>query len=318
MPISLIQSLRDVPIAVVDTETTGASAHWGDRVVEIGIVRLLNGQIVERYQQLLDPQRRISPGAAAITGITDAMVVGQPTFGDVAAKVQELLAGAVVVGHNVRFDLSFIHREFSRVRIDLGSMFGVTHVLDTVRIARRLFGRGGNGLGRLAARLEVPVTTAHRALADAETTAAVLERMLAPIGGWGMMLADAIAQQGGPVPFVPAESASALPLEIEEALESKQAVMMEYLDAREQKTKRSIVPLRVKRFNGELVMVAHCQLRDAQRTFKIGRIVSVTRVDLFNQPPATLEAPPELPAMLSIEAVDLPRSNEQHEAVSDA
>lgn len=270
MPISLIQPLRDIPIAVVDTETTGASAHWGDRVVEIGIVRLLNGEVVERYQQLIDPQRRISPGAAAITGITDAMVAGQPTFADIAAKVQELLGGAVVVGHNVRFDLSFIHREFARQRIDLGGVFGATHVLDTVRIARRRFGRGGNGLGRLAARLEVPVTTAHRALADAETTAMVLERLLTPVGGWGLMLADAIVQQGGPMPFVPAQTQSALPLEIEEALESKSPVVMEYLDAREQRTKRSIVPLRVKRFNGELVMVAHCQLRDAQRTFKSG------------------------------------------------
>jgi hypothetical protein len=201
----------------------------------------------------------------------------------------------------VRFDLSFIHREYARQRIDLSTALGVTHVLDTVRIARRRFGRGGNGLARLAARLEVPVTTAHRALADAETTATVLERLLTPVGGWALMLADAIAHQGGPVTFVPAASASALPLEIEEALESRQPVMMEYLDARDQRTMRSIVPLRVKRFNGELVMVAHCQLRDAQRTFKIGRIVKVERVDLFNQPPILVEAPSPLPEVIAVQ-----------------
>ncbi|HSH94897.1 MAG TPA: exonuclease domain-containing protein, partial [Roseimicrobium sp.] len=83
MPISLIQSLRDVPLAVLDFETTGAAAELGDRVVEIGIVRMQGGQVLERYSQLVDPQRRISPGASYITGITQDMVTGQPTFADI-------------------------------------------------------------------------------------------------------------------------------------------------------------------------------------------------------------------------------------------
>ncbi len=279
MPISLIQSLKDIPLAVIDFETTGAAAELGDRVTEIGIVRLLNGQVIDRYSQLVDPQRRISPGASYITGITQEMVTGQPTFADVRDRVCELLSGAIVVGHNVAFDLSFLHREFARLQRDLSVEFGPTHVLDTVRIARKRFGRGGNGLSRLAARLEVPQTTAHRALADAETTAGVLERLLTPVGGWSLILCDALAQQGGPLPFKPAERARSLPIELDEALELQKPVMMEYLDANQHRTKRVISPMHVKKLGGELLLVAHCQLRDAQRTFKVGRIVSVSRLD---------------------------------------
>jgi len=286
MPISLLHPLQQIPIAVVDTETTGAAAELGDRITEIGVVKLLNGQVVERYSQLLDPQRRISPGASAITGITEEMVTGQPTFGDVREKLCELLAGSIVVGHNVNFDLSFIHREFARLRIDLCELCGPTHVLDTVRIARRRFGRGGNGLAKLAARLLVPQTLAHRALADAETTAAVLERLLEPVGGWAMMLCDALAQQGGPIAFKPAERARSLPLELDEALEMQLPVMMEYLDARDNRTHRKIAPMHIKKLGGELLLVAHCHLRDAQRTFKVTRIVSVTRMEELNVAPA--------------------------------
>ncbi len=279
MSISLLQALHSVPIAVLDFETTGAAAELGDRVVEIGIVRLLNGQVVERYAQLVDPQRRISPGASAITGITQSMVTGQPTFADVRDRVCEMLSGAIVVGHNVGFDLSFLHREFARLRCDLCEQFGHTHVLDTVKIARRRFGRGGNGLSRLAARLMVPQTTAHRALADAETTAGVLDRLLAPVGGWAMMLCDALVQQGGPIAFKPADRTRSLPWELDEALESQLPVMMEYLDGDQNRTRRVISSMHVKKLNGELLLVAHCQLRQAQRTFKVERIVSVTKIE---------------------------------------
>src|SRR3954452_1839273 len=149
MGVSLISKLRSTPSAFVDVETTGASTDFGDRVIEIGISRYEDGREVAAFQQLVDPQRRIGAGVVALTGITQEMVTGQPLFGDVLPRVIELMRGAVVVGHNVRFDLSFLHGEFRRTRQTMEECFSEngsrTHVLDTVRIARRLFGRGGNG-----------------------------------------------------------------------------------------------------------------------------------------------------------------------------
>ncbi|HLL88627.1 MAG TPA: exonuclease domain-containing protein [Tepidisphaeraceae bacterium] len=280
-PISLLAKLRDVPLAFVDVETTGASADYGDRVIEIGVVRVEGGAVVAEYQQLLDPQRRISPGVTALTGISQAMVAGQPTFADARPRVTELLGGAVVLGHNVRFDLSFIGREFRRTGQEITAALGANvPVLDTVRIARRRFGRGGNGLQALAPRLGVHPSVAHRALADAQTTFGVFARLMEPAGGWDACLCDAYREQGGPMGLLPVSPReSLLPLELEEALDLRRPVLMEYLDARQARTRRVIIPVHVRRTNNELTLVAHCQLRDAQRTFKLDRIVQLTRID---------------------------------------
>jgi DNA polymerase III epsilon subunit family exonuclease len=276
MKFSLLQSLSEIPLAFVDVETTGASAHWGDRVIEIGVVRMEGGRKVGEYQQLIDPRRPISPGVTILTGITAEMVQGQPTFQQQIPALLPLLRGAAVVGHNVRFDLSFLHREFRGAGQELAELLGAVPVFDTVRIARRRFGRGGNALQILSRKMGIEPTAAHRALADAQTTALLMEKLL---GGWSMCLCDALQQQGGPMDILPASpSASLLPLELEEALENRGAVQMEYLDANQQRTTRVIEPIHVKRLNGDLILVAHCQLRNARRHFKLERIVQLTRL----------------------------------------
>jgi len=281
MPFSLLHILRDLPIAVVDVETTGASTDYGDRVIEIGVVRIERGARIAEYQQLIDPERRISPGVTALTGISQAMVAGQPRFCDQLPVALELLQGAVVMGHNVRFDLSFLRKEFRRCRREITDVLGASvPVLDTVRIARRRFGRGGNALQKLSRRHGIEPTVAHRALADAVTTAQVFERLIEPVGGWAMCLCDAMREQGGPMGLLPASPReSLLPLELEEALEQRGAVLMEYVDAAQKRTQRVIEPLQIRRQSGELLLIAHCQLRNDRRTFKLDRIVQLTKVE---------------------------------------
>ncbi|HYO08518.1 MAG TPA: exonuclease domain-containing protein, partial [Tepidisphaeraceae bacterium] len=294
---SLLDKLRDVPLAFVDVETTGASTDFGDRVIEIGVVRVEGGQAVAEYQQLVDPQRRIGAGVVALTGIAQEMVTGQPTFADILPRVVELMRGAVVVGHNVRFDLSFLGGEFRRCRQPIQEcLCDCRHVLDTVRIARRRFGRGGNGLQALAPRLGVRPTTAHRALADAITTAHVFERLMEPVGGWDLCLCDAIAQQGGPMGLLPASPReSLLPLELTEALEQRGSVRMEYVDAGDHRTQREIRPLEVRRYKGELVLIAHCLLRNDRRNFKLDRIVQLARIDPAGPESAPGSGAPDAP-----------------------
>src|SRR3954471_12400367 len=265
MSFSLLQPLRDVPFAFVDVETTGASADFGHRVIEIGISRVEGGRVVAEYEHLLDPQRNISKGVTALTGITQAMVAGQPTFAAELPRMIELLRGAVVVGHNVRFDLGFLRKEFRRGGQEIVAALGDSHVMDTVRIARRRFGRGGNGLQVLSRRLGYVPDVAHRALADVRSTVAVFERMMEPIGGWNLPFCDALLAQGGKMGLLPVNPReSLLPLELEEALEMRRPVMMEYLDARQMRTRRVIEPRHIRRVSGELILVAHCHLRDAQ------------------------------------------------------
>jgi DNA polymerase III epsilon subunit-like protein len=159
----------------------------------------------------------------------------------------------------------------TEIRTDLHRLLGE---------ARRRYGRGGNALGKLARRLDITPVVAHRALADAQTTHAVFERLMEPAGGWSCSLCDALVQQGGPMGLLPASAReSLLPLELEEAMELRRPVMMEYLDARGLRTERLIDPLHIRRSGGELMLVAHCHLRNAQRTFKLERVVRLNRVE---------------------------------------
>jgi DNA polymerase III subunit epsilon len=280
MAFSLIQSLTEIPLAFVDVETTGASAAYGDRVIEVGIVRVERGVKVAEYQQLIDPRRRIGPGSTALTGINQAMCDGQPTFAEQLPAMMEHLHGAAVLGHNVRFDLSFLIREFRRAGVHIEQSLGKVPVLDTVRIARRRFGRGGNGLQILSRRMGILPVSAHRALADAQTTHLLFEKLIEPCGGWSMMLCDAYREQGGVMGLLPAGPRERLlPLELEEALEQRRPVLMDYVDARNHRTSRVIEPLEIRRFRGEVVLIAHCQLRDDRRTFKLDRVVQLTRIE---------------------------------------
>lgn len=303
---SLLQPLFEIPLAFVDVETTGASTDFGHRVIELGIVRIEGGRVVAEYQQLIDPNRRISPGVTALTGISQDMVTGQPDFSRQLPAAMELLRGAAVIGHNVRFDLGFLGYEFRRAGQEIAVALGErVPVFDTVRIARRRFGRGGNALQRLAPRLGVTPTVAHRALADAQTTAGVFEKLLEFQAHWQTPLCDAVAAQGGPMGLLPASPReSLLPLELEEALESRGVVHMEYLDARQSRTVRVIQPLHLRRVSGELFLVAHCQLRNDRRTFKLDRIVQ------FIKPPAAeaavLVEPPAAPIVVSHERIAEP------------
>lgn len=271
------RTLADVPVVVLDTETTGASFAYGDRVVEIGFVRIEKGQVVRAESTLLNPNRPMTGGASRITGITSEMLADQPVFEHVWPSIKESLKGCVLVGHNVSFDLSFLDGECRRIGSSLDEELGEFTTLDTCRLARRLFGRGGNGLQSLASRLCIePTGAAHRALADCYTTAALLRRLLEPIGGWNLSVEAAVARQGGPVRFTPPTSRqSPVSEEIADMLIVGRPVQITYMDAKQAQSERLITPRFIRRIRGKLTLVAHCHARNAERYFTLTQILRV-------------------------------------------
>jgi DNA polymerase III subunit epsilon len=100
--------------AVIDTETTGLLPNHRHRVIEIAVVLLdARGRIEHEWVTLLNPQRDLGP--QHIHGILTADVLAAPEFADVARHLGGLLAGRMVVGHNVEFDLGFLRAEFGRL-----------------------------------------------------------------------------------------------------------------------------------------------------------------------------------------------------------
>ncbi len=148
--------------AFVDVETTGVSAS-GDRVLEVGIIRVENGKVVKKLSSLLDPDSHVPPEITQITGITDDDILDAPHFSDIVEEIEELLEGAVFVAHNARFDYAFLKHEFRR----LGLPFNYK-TLDTVKLSRKLFPQlPRHNLDALIELLQVKIEHRHRAYDDA-------------------------------------------------------------------------------------------------------------------------------------------------------
>lgn len=152
----------DAPLIFVDLETTGGSVGE-HRITEIGVVEIANGQ-VSRWSTLVDPRQPIPPFIQQLTGITERMVRGQPTFEQIAPALFERLGGKLFIAHNASFDRGFLCAEFERV----GFTFR-PDMLCTVRLSRALFPQEKrHGLDALVERHALVPQARHRALADAD------------------------------------------------------------------------------------------------------------------------------------------------------
>jgi len=148
--------------AVVDTETTGTSPGY-NRIIEIGIVRVEAGKVVETFQSLINPECHIEPIIESITGISAAELSTAPLFEDVADCIADLLHGAIFVAHNVRFDYGFLKNEFKR----LNRRFSAP-CLCTVTLSRKLYpDLAHHDLTSLIQRYDLGCEHRHRALPDA-------------------------------------------------------------------------------------------------------------------------------------------------------
>ena len=152
----------DDPIVFVDLETTGGSTGE-HRITEVGVVELGPAGI-SRWSTLVDPQQSIPPFIQQLTGITDAMVRGAPTFDEIAPGLFERLNGKLFVAHNASFDRGFLRSEFRRAGVAFNP-----DVLCTVRLSRALFpAEKRHGLDALVVRHALVPSDRHRALADAD------------------------------------------------------------------------------------------------------------------------------------------------------
>ena len=193
-PIPVQRSLDDLGMAlsavtfcVIDLETTGASAAEC-AITEIGAVKLRGGECLGTFQTLIDPGCAIPPEITVLTGITDAMVLRAPRIDTVLPSLLEFVGDAVIVGHNVRFDLSFLQAALERS----GRPKLTNTAVDTVALARRLVRDEVPNckLGTLAERLRLDHRPNHRALDDALTTGDLLHLLIERASGLGVMGLD--------------------------------------------------------------------------------------------------------------------------------
>jgi DNA polymerase-3 subunit epsilon len=148
-------------LAFVDVETTGLYPNH-DRVIEIGIIRVEDGKIVDTYSSLINPDRHLPTFIQGHTNISNTMVKKAPKFEAIESRVSELLDDAVFVAHNVMFDYNFLRYEMAR--LDRG--FEMPN-LCTVRLSRRLYPQlRSHSLDSLIRTFRFPCENRHRALDD--------------------------------------------------------------------------------------------------------------------------------------------------------
>lgn len=166
------QSL-DAPYVVFDIETTGFSA-MKDKIIEIGAVKVVNGNITERFSEFVNPEIPIPFRIEQLTSINDSMVAEAPTIDVILPRFEEFCRGCVMVAHNAEFDMSFIKKNYE----DLGIEREDT-IVDTVGMARFLLPQLNRfKLDTVAKAVGVSLEHHHRAVDDAACTAEIFVKFL--------------------------------------------------------------------------------------------------------------------------------------------
>jgi len=167
--------LENTEFVVFDLETTGAKAP-PCRITEIGAYRVKGGEVLDKFQTLVNPQTPIPSFIVGLTGITDEMVADAPLFEDVAHDFLEFIGDSVLVAHNSGFDMRFLNHEIGRVFPDYKL---ANPCLCTVQLSRRLLPDIRNHkLVTVAEHYSIDLVNHHRASADAYATAHIFVNLL--------------------------------------------------------------------------------------------------------------------------------------------
>ena len=167
---------------VLDTETTGLEPSQGHRIIEIGVVEMIDRRLTgNNFHIYLQPDREIDAGAIEVHGITNEFLADKPRFEDIAQELADYLRGAEVIIHNAPFDVGFIDAEYQRMENGL-TMESLCEVIDTLVMAREMHPGQRNSLDALCGRYDIDNKhrTKHGALLDSEILADVY---LAMTGG---------------------------------------------------------------------------------------------------------------------------------------
>jgi DNA polymerase-3 subunit epsilon len=211
-----MKPLFDAPLAIVDLETTGAHPAW-DRVTEIAVVEVQDGDVVSEWSTLVNPGTSIPPAIQALTGITNDMVADAPAFEDLAAGLYERLEGRVFVAHNARFDYGFLRQEFERAGLRFQA-----RTLCTVKLSRRLYpAHARHNLDSLIDRHQLKCESRHRAMGDAQ---AVWQFLRVAAEERGLDLLQDTVRQLAQLPALPAH----IPREVVDAIPEAPGVYLFY------------------------------------------------------------------------------------------
>ncbi|MFQ5594079.1 MAG: exonuclease domain-containing protein [Anaerolineae bacterium] len=266
--------LEHTPFAFLDVETTGLKPARGHRVCEIAVVRTVGRLETRRFSSLVNPGRPIGAGARAVNGISDSMVADAPHFNTLLDDVLPLLNDAVIVAHNVPFDMGFLNHE---LRLAWQSHLK-NPTVDTLAVARRAYRFPSNSLDALTGRLGLLHKQQHRALGDALAVKSLLWWLIDDLHGKGVRtLGDLMdVQHGRHQSAIITES---IPPELTDAITLGKPVQLRYQSQQGHVSDRQVSPIRIDERWGMYYLVAFCHLRREERSFRLDRILELRMIE---------------------------------------
>jgi len=264
--------IDEIEFTIFDTETTGLEPQAGDRIVEIAAVRIKGGERIAAFETLLNPGRGISEAAFQVNQITPAMLERAPDFKEVAGRFLNFIQGSCLCSYNAGFDLEFLNSELNLIG---GKLPADTAVLDILKMARKFFpGLERYALWFVADKLGIQAAQKHRALSDVELALGVFSRLkeIARYKGvfdfnhfLGLFSIDRA--------FLSSVNNQKI-ARIQEAIGLGVKLKIKYLSSSAAEvSEREVIPKEIKQENRHSYLVAHCCLRNDERTFRVDGIL---------------------------------------------
>lgn len=265
--------LKDIPFVAFDFETTGMDPLQ-DKIIEIGMALFRNGEILETFQQMVNPGIPIPKEAVKVHGITDEMLFDKPQIQEFLPGVVSLFSKGVPMAHNTSFDFAFLAESARRE----GLALPISPMVDTCRLAKGLFpALPTHRLTFLVQHFGIQAEQSHRALADAQSCFKVFCKSVEKFPlqwdtPWGELQSriSGILYSTGHEPELP-ENLSP----IRTALEQHQRLKLSYRDGKGDITQRELTPVGFSYDGRRTVLIAYCHLRQSTRTFRLDRILEV-------------------------------------------
>lgn len=259
---------------IFDFETTGLSPYSGDKICEIGAVRIESQKKgIKKFHSLINPGRPISYGAFSVNGITDEMLKDAPSIDETLPSFLKFIKGSVLVAYNAGFDLGFLECALGKDKHILDDYY----VIDALSLARKLFaGMGRYNLGAVSESLGIRTGGEHRALADAVMTLGVFRKELHMLSAEGVKKVADIAytrtKKAGIVKKVKDYKTKL----IEEAIREQKKLNIIYRSSwNNAVTERVVLPKAMKEGYDRSYVIAHCCLKNEERTFRLDGIINI-------------------------------------------
>lgn len=265
--------IREAEFVVFDIETTGLNPEKGDRICEIGAVRIKNSEITDSFETLVNPQRDIPPQVVRIHGITSDDVLSAPCFEDAVPKFLSFIRDSCLLAYNIKFDLGFLNYQ---LKLAGGEEISLPF-LDILALCRRFFPYLPRfKLSSVAGYLGVQAENTHRGYADAYTAAQVFIEL------FPYLEEKSIYDLEGLFPSFGRNKEEDYEADIDKIKVLKKSISLKlkvrikyYSQYKNEITEIEIIPLKIDRWQGNNVLIGRCLSKGEESSFNLARIIDI-------------------------------------------